>query len=81
MRVLSMVEGSWVTGPIKPLMMFARLARQGGDGRPAVSLSLVTTVRAKGTQNPGNLLLTAAAEAAIHVDVLRERRAWGPRGY
>lgn len=79
MRVLSIVEGTWVTGPIKPLMMFAALARQGGDGRPAVDLSLVTTARAKGAQTPSNLLLTAAAEAAIHVDVLRERRAWDVR--
>lgn len=60
-------------------MMFAGLARQGGDDRPAVDLSLVTTVRARDTQIPSNLLLTAAAEAAIHVDVLRERRAWDLR--
>ncbi len=79
MRVLSIVEGTWVTGPIKPLMMFAGLARRGGNGRPAVDLSLVTTARTKGTQIPSNLLLTAAAEAAIHVDVLRERRAWDLR--
>lgn len=79
MRVLSIVEGTWVTGPIKPLMMFAALARHGGDGRPAVDLSLVTTARVRGTQIPSNLLLTAAAEAAIHVDVLRERRAWDLR--
>jgi glycosyltransferase involved in cell wall biosynthesis len=79
LRVLSMVEGSWVTGPIKPLMMFAGLAREGDSGREAVNLSLVTTVRAKGTQIPSNLLLTAAAEAVIHVDVLRERRAWDLR--
>lgn len=44
-----------------------------------MDLSLVTTARAKGTQIPSNLLLTAAAEAAIHVDVLRERRAWDLR--
>lgn len=39
----------------------------------------MTTARVKGTQIPDNLLLTAAAEAAIHVDVLRERRAWDVR--
>lgn len=39
----------------------------------------MTTARARGAQVPSNLLLTAAAEAAIHVDVLRERRAWDPR--
>lgn len=79
MRVLSVVEGTWVTGPIKPLMMFAGLAREGGDGRPAVDLSLVTTARAKDKETPSNLLLTAAAAAAIRVDVLRERRAWDLR--
>jgi glycosyltransferase involved in cell wall biosynthesis len=76
LRVVSVVEGTGVSGPIKPLMMFAGLARQGGDGRPAVNLSLMTTVRAKGLPYPTNLLLTAAAEAGIHVDVLLERRAW-----
>lgn len=79
MRVLSVVEGTSVTGPIKPLMMFAGLARHGGDGRPAVDLSLVTTVRFRGTPTPSNLLLKAAAEAGIHVEVLHERRAWDPR--
>lgn len=79
MRVLSVVEGTSVTGPIKPLMMFARMARHGGDGRPPVNLSLVTTVRFRGTKIPNNLLLKAAAEAGIHVEVLQERRAWDPR--
>jgi glycosyltransferase involved in cell wall biosynthesis len=79
MRVLSVVEGTSVTGPIKPLLMFAGLARQGGDGLPAVDLSLVTTVRFRGTQIPTNLLLKAVAEAGIHVEVLHERRAWDPR--
>lgn len=79
MRVLSVVEGTSVTGPIKPLMMFAGMARQGGDGRPAVDLSLVTTARFRGTQIPNNLLLKAAAAAGIHVEVLHERRAWDLR--
>lgn len=79
MRVLSIVEGTWVTGPIKPLLMFARLARRAADDRPAVNLSLVTTARVKNAQIPRNLLLTAAIEAGIHVDVLRERRAWDLR--
>lgn len=79
MRVLSVVEGTSVTGPIKPLMMFAKLARQGGDGWPAVALSLATTARFRGMQIPDNLLLRAAAEAGIHVEVLQERRAWDLR--
>lgn len=79
MRVLSIVEGTWVTGPIKPLLMFAKLARHANRDRPAVDLSLVTTARLKEAQIPSNLLLTAAADAGIHVDVLRERRAWDVR--
>lgn len=39
----------------------------------------MTTARTKGTQIPSNLLLTAAAEAGIRIDVLRERRAWDIR--
>lgn len=78
-RVLSMVEGSWVTGPIKPLLMFAKLASSGNETQPAVELSLVTTVRTKSDQRPGNLLLTAAENMGIQVDVLRERHAWDPR--
>lgn len=39
----------------------------------------MTTARAKGKEIPSNLLLTAAAAAAIRVDVLRERRAWDLR--
>lgn len=39
----------------------------------------MTTARVSGTEIPSNLLLTAAAAAAIHVDVLRERRAWDLR--
>jgi glycosyltransferase involved in cell wall biosynthesis len=79
LRVLSMVEGTWVTGPIKPLLMFANLARRGGNGRPAVNLSLITTVRSKDAHFPTNMLLTGAAEAKLQVDVLLERRAWDPR--
>jgi len=78
LRVLSMVEGTSVTGPIKPLLMFARLAR-GGDARPAVDLSLITTVRSRSSNYPSNLLLDAAKEANIHIDVLLERRAWDTR--
>jgi glycosyltransferase involved in cell wall biosynthesis len=71
-----MVEGTWITGPIKPLIMFAGLARAGGKGRRAVDLSLVTTIRGDGAHVPDNLLLQGAAEAGVHIDVLHEQRAW-----
>jgi len=79
LRVLSMVEGTWVTGPIKPLLMFARLARNGVADQPPIDLSLMTTVRSKIGVPAENLLLSAARELDVGVEVLVERRAWDLR--
>lgn len=39
----------------------------------------MTTARVRGAEIPSNSLLTAAAAATIHLDVLHERRAWDLR--
>lgn len=75
-RVVSIVEGTWVTGPIKPLLMFARMARDA-PGEMAVSHSLMTTARlAPGQPEPANKLIDASRAAGLEMDVVVERRAW-----
>jgi glycosyltransferase involved in cell wall biosynthesis len=75
MRLLSIVEATSVTGPVKPLLMFSRLARSGVDGRAAIQHSLLTTQRA-GTDNE---LLRAARAQGLAVDVVPERFPFDPR--
>jgi glycosyltransferase involved in cell wall biosynthesis len=75
MRLLSIVEATSVTGPVKPLLMFSRLARAGVGGRAPIEHSLVTTQRA-GTDNE---LMRAAREQGLPVDVVPERFAFDPR--
>jgi glycosyltransferase involved in cell wall biosynthesis len=60
--------------------MFARLARNAEDGMPSVELSLMTTARlAEGETTLHNALIDAAAQSAIEIDVVHERRAWDYR--
>lgn len=80
LRVLSIVEGTWITGPIKPLVMFARLAREATRETPPVDLRLLTTARlAPGQTEPANALIDSVRAAELHIDVIHERRAWDPR--
>jgi glycosyltransferase involved in cell wall biosynthesis len=74
LRVLSMVEGTWVTGPIKPLIMFANMSRAPQDGGRAVSQSVMTTVR-PGPEGAGldNALLAALRRDGIPAHALTER--------
>lgn len=71
MRLLSIVEATSVTGPVKPLLMFSRLARVGAG----MEHSLLTTQRA-GTDNA---LPHAALEQGLQVDVVAERFPFDPR--
>ena len=75
MRLLSIVEATSITGPVKPLLMFSRLARAGVDGREPIEHSLLTTQRA-GTDNE---LMRAAREQGLPVDVVPERFPFDPR--
>jgi glycosyltransferase involved in cell wall biosynthesis len=75
MRLLSIVEAKSVTGPVKPLLMFSRLARAGIGGRAPISHSLLTTQRS----GMDNELLRAAREQGLPVDVVPERFPFDPR--
>lgn len=75
MRLLSIVEATSVTGPVKPLMMFSRLARAGVDGRAPIQHSLLTTQRAR----TDNELMRTAREQGLPVDVVPERFPFDPR--
>lgn len=76
LRVLSIVEGTWITGPIKPLVMFARLAREAGPDTPPVDLRLLTTARLRpGQTEPANALIDSVRAAGLHIDVIQERGA------
>lgn len=73
-RLVSLVEAETVTGPMKPLLMFARNIQSSREGCTAISHSVVTTVRAPGKKPLGtNNFLRAAGAAGLPVDVLRER--------
>lgn len=67
-RVLSVVEGATVTGPLKPLLMFARLSRSSAPGNGATH-SLLTTRRRVLDQDP---LVAAARSAGVPVHISRE---------
>jgi glycosyltransferase involved in cell wall biosynthesis len=76
LRILSFVEGTTVTGPIKPLLAFHRYARESAlvGGRSIVP-RLVTTVRGPATHEPDNALIRSARGADLPIDTLRERFA------
>jgi len=69
LRVVSVIEGRSVTGPIKVLLAFA------GRARSWVSHSLVTTVRSNAAlvENP---FIEAARCAQVPLVTLRERHAF-----
>ena len=80
LRVASFTEGTWVTGPIKPLLMFARMTRQASDGTRPVEVSLITTRRWKSGRPPRRDALIEAAELnKIRIDVITESRPWDYR--
>ena len=77
LRVLSIVEALTVTGPVKPLLMFAPLAREGVNGHPRVLHTLLTTRRtaSAGAQDP---LQAAASAAGLDFIAIHERGAFDP---
>lgn len=72
--LLSVVEATSVTGPMKPLLMFSQRARTGSDAFPGIRHSLITTVRGKpGPERPVNSFLEAAASTGLEVDIAFEK--------
>jgi glycosyltransferase involved in cell wall biosynthesis len=80
MRLLSIVEASSVTGPLKPLLMFSRLARTGVGRHPPIHHSLLTTSRIRrGGKHVESDMLRAARADGLEVDVVPEQFAFDPR--
>jgi L-malate glycosyltransferase len=71
-RVVTIMESDFVTGPAKPLLEFAQLARNPRNGFPGVELSAATYLR--GNADPAdNGFVCAALRAGVEMDLIRER--------
>jgi glycosyltransferase involved in cell wall biosynthesis len=77
LRVLSIVEALTVTGPVKPLLMFAPLARAGVSGHSRVFHTMMTT-RRTGTSGDQDPLHVAAVAAGLEFVPIQERTAFDP---
>ena len=78
LRLMSLVEGGSVTGPIKPLLLFSRRTRPfGGTHRRIEHELLATRRRATGLHEPDELEL-AAMDAGMSFVPIPERRAGDP---
>jgi len=71
-RVVSIMESDFVTGPAKNLLEFAQRARHPQNGFPSVELSAATYLR--GNADPAdNGFVTAALQAGVEMDFIREK--------
>ena len=74
-RVLAFIEASWLTGPAKNLIEFARRAAQNGSLLRA-NIAIVTFVR--GTEPASNEFTAACRQAGLDVHIIRERFLFDP---
>jgi len=72
-RLVSLVEAETVTGPMKPLLMFARNIQIPREGCTGILHTVVTTIRARRGPLGTNTFLRAAETAGLSVDLIRER--------
>jgi L-malate glycosyltransferase len=71
-RVVSIMESDFVTGPAKPLLEFAQRARHPQNGFPGVELSAATYLR--GDADPAdNGFVSAAIQAGVEMDFIKEK--------
>jgi glycosyltransferase involved in cell wall biosynthesis len=77
-RVVSIMEAQFVTGPAKNLLAFAQRARSAPPGLPSVDLSIVTYHRGAETKPSDNPFIAAAEKASAAVEVIYERRRFDP---
>src|SRR5437879_1127231 len=75
-RVMSVMEAGFVTGPAKNLIEFARCARTPDEDLPAVEFSVVAYQR--GREESRNPFVEAARSAGIPVDIVHERGRFDP---
>jgi len=78
MRLLSIIQASTITGPVKPLLMFSRIARQGSGGHAPILHSLLTTSRRPGKPIAAGDLLGESRASGLDVDVVPERFRFDP---
>jgi glycosyltransferase involved in cell wall biosynthesis len=79
MRLLSICEAATITGPVKPLLMFSKLARAGIEGYGRIEHTLLTTTRLRGTGSAAeNELLRTARHDGLEVDIVPERFLFDP---
>lgn len=74
-RVLDFMEATWVGGPAKNLIEFARQAGQMESSAPRVSLQVATFARGASESNE---FVHSCRTAGIRVHVIRERFAFDP---
>jgi len=72
-RVVTIMEAQFVTGPAKNLLEFAKRARSPAPGLPAIDFSVITYHRDPTREPSDNPFIAAAAIAGIEVDVIHER--------
>jgi glycosyltransferase involved in cell wall biosynthesis len=77
-RVVSIMEAQFVTGPAKNLLAFAQRARSALPGVPPVDLSILTYHRVMETKPSDNPFIAAAEQASVPVDVIYERGRFDP---
>src|SRR5579872_3460932 len=76
-RVVSIMESDFVTGPAKNLLEFAKRARNAPDGLPCVELSTATYQRGNGDPEE-NGFVAAARRAGVTMDIIPEKRPFDP---
>lgn len=78
-RLVSIVEATTVTGPMKPLLMFSNRMRTDSGNLRAISHSVITTIRGVRSETPpSNAFLAAAKAIGLDVDLVYERFALDP---
>jgi glycosyltransferase involved in cell wall biosynthesis len=76
-RVVSVMESDFVTGPAKNLLEFAKRARKPPPGLPGVEVSTATYRR--GSENAAdNGFVTAALRAGVTMDIIHEKGRFDP---
>ncbi len=76
-RVVSIMESDFVTGPAKNLLEFAVRARNPANGLPRIELSAATYLRGN-DDLAGNGFVTAAARVGVQMDIIQEQRRFDP---
>jgi glycosyltransferase involved in cell wall biosynthesis len=75
-RVLAFIEASWLTGPAKNLIEFARRAAQNEGSLLRAKIAIATFVR--GSEPVSNEFTVACRQAGLDIHIIRERFLFDP---